>query len=144
MYVLRFFVYDHNNKQASTGFVSFDSAYEFALDNGLMFVKAVVFNHVPGNHGGSLIANNIVFDAWKASIGCCVETSDWKVIHSSKYYVYDIDGQCVSDSFVTMDSAIAFAKINGYNSVKIHRYRRDDTGGYKLYSDGCPETVWIN
>jgi hypothetical protein len=59
-----------------------------------------------------------------------------------KYFVYDKDDNCVSDGFNFEDGAIAFANSCGHTIVKIHRYYRDPTRGYKLYPDGYPETVW--
>lgn len=60
-----------------------------------------------------------------------------------KYFVYDKDDNCVSSyGFNFEDGAIAFANSCGHPIVKIHRYYRDPTRGYKLYPDGYPETVW--
>ena len=62
-----------------------------------------------------------------------------------KYFVYDKDDNCVSDyGFNFEDGAIAFANSNNYPVVKIHRYYRDPTRGYKIYPDGYPEIVWKN
>lgn len=59
-----------------------------------------------------------------------------------KFFVYDKDDNCVSDGFHFEDGAIAFANRYGYPVVKIHRYYRDPTRGYKLYPLDSPETVW--
>ncbi len=58
------------------------------------------------------------------------------------YFVYDKDDNCVSDGFKYEDGAIAYANSCGHPIVKVHRYYRDPTRGYKLYPDGYPETVW--
>ncbi len=59
-----------------------------------------------------------------------------------KYFVYDKDDNCVSDGFNFEDGAIAFANSCGHHIVKVHRYYRDPTRGYKLYPLDEPETVW--
>jgi hypothetical protein len=61
-----------------------------------------------------------------------------------KYFVYDKDDNCVSDGFNFEDGAIAFANSCGHSIVKVHRYYRDPTRGYKLYPDGEPKIVWKN
>lgn len=62
-----------------------------------------------------------------------------------KYFVYDKDDNCVSSyGFNFEDGAIAYANSCGHPIVKIHRYYRDPTRGYKLYPDGYPEVVWAN
>ena len=63
-------------------------------------------------------------------------------VTDERYFVYDKDDNCVSDGFKYEDGAIAFANSCGYPIVKIHRYYRDHTRGYKLYSDDEPEIVW--
>lgn len=59
-----------------------------------------------------------------------------------KYFVYDKNDDCVSDGFQYEDGAIAFANSCGYPIVKVHRYYRDPTRGYKLYPLDNPVIVW--
>ena len=59
-----------------------------------------------------------------------------------RYFVYDKNDDCVSDGFQYEDGAIAFANSCGYPIVKVHRYYRDPTRGYKLYPLDSPVTVW--
>ena len=61
-----------------------------------------------------------------------------------RYYVYDNNDDCVSDEFKYEEQAIKWATKHKYPIVKIHRYYRDPTRGYKLYPDSFPETIWEN
>lgn len=93
-------------------------------------------------HDGILLAN------YKALINyvepdkdeCEDEDEDYP--EEELYYVYDKDDDCVSNEFKYESDAIKWAKKHKYPIVKVHRYYRDPTRGYKLYPDGGPEVVY--
>ena len=57
-----------------------------------------------------------------------------------RYYVYDSNDNVVSDAFEFDEDAIEWSKENGYPTVKIHNYYRDDSG--MLEPEGDPEVIW--
>lgn len=57
-----------------------------------------------------------------------------------RYYIYDENDNCVSDSYVYIDKAISDAETANYPTIKIHKYFRDEND--KLQPDGDPEIIW--
>ena len=58
-----------------------------------------------------------------------------------RYFIYDENDNCISNSYRYLDDAIDDAKVADYPVIKIHKYFRDDQN--KLQPEGDPEVVWF-